>query len=105
MVDPSIEPDEEGLSGEATFFAQRFKPDIIDETRSLPRIVDRPLFRRTMVNFLMKILGTIPWQYPHPLLSLIKPESVQNSCDWVRADMISFGKLCLLAKIGLSSKI
>ena len=35
------------------------KPNSL-KTGSTPNIVDRPLIRRGMVDFLMKILGTIP---------------------------------------------
>ena len=39
------------------------------KTGSTPKIVDRPLIRRRMIDFLMKILGTIPWKCLLPVLS------------------------------------
>ena len=64
------------------------------KTGSTPKIVERPLIRRRMIDFLMKILGTIPWKCPLPVLSS------ENRSDRKSPKIRKRLKICLLALFG-----
>ena len=46
----------------------RFYRQNTDKNRKCPKIADRPLIRRGMVDFVMKFLETLPWKWPLPVL-------------------------------------
>ena len=69
----------EGQSGKVSFLPPEdglpVQSGYNSKTGNYPLIFDRPLFWLTMVDFLIKILGTIPWKGSLPVLS---PENRLN---------------------------
>ena len=69
-VDPSLEPEYPSLPEKMTLF---FPSDVNfrfyrRKTGSYLKVVDGPLIRRRIIDFLMKILGTIPLKCLLPVL-------------------------------------